>query len=316
MRMATAYKIAAAVLLFGLLLGCKQETKEESWQLAEAIPPAPSEKCLSPNSREEALFDAAAQVIELTEPGTINALNIGAEEFFGNALYRQSGPRGVPVCIPHSSIRRVANVFAKRDGFGPGGLSEYQLSLASKLPSRSAGVVQRVAEVAFSPEVYPSSIMRFTDMRPFARTVLASFGNDAVPYASKAYLEISMENSMGTGAAQIAAAGGHPDALPRIRRMIEKSLASTPANQPIPRDIRNRLYELAWSLYYAGTESGQSNIDLLHKIMSRKVEAWAPPFGSVSADPKKLCDLLVRIDGEQSAERYKYCIDKDHPFEQ
>lgn len=60
---------------------------------------------------------------------------------------------------------------------------------------------------------------------------------------------------MGTGAAQIAAAGRHPDALRKIDLLMREILDRSGADKPIAWQNRNRLYELAYGLAFGGDEA-------------------------------------------------------------
>jgi len=126
---------------------------------------------------------------------------------------------------------------------------------------------------------------------------------------------MSIQSAMGTGASQVAAAAGHPDALPRVAQMMEEAISAVPVNRAIPRDKRNRLYELAWAIYYSG-DAGKRYTKPIHEIMHRKVESWAPPFGMVELSPKRLCEVLRRIEGDGSIQQYAFCTDDGVPLEQ
>jgi hypothetical protein len=202
-----------------------------------------------------------------------------------------------------------------RKGLGKGRLVEYQLELAFRLPARNTNVVEAVGKSAFSSQVQESDIFKQRDIRPYARTVLASFGRDAQAFQALAYEQMSMEDSMGTGAAQVAAATRHPGALPRIERMMEEALAGVPVDGVVPRAVRDRLYELAWAIYFAG-DAGKAHTKPIHLMMHRKVQSLAPPFGMVELRPKRLCNILAGIEGAESLKPYAFCLDDNVPFEQ
>jgi hypothetical protein len=194
-------------------------------------------------------------------------------------------------------------------------LVEYQLELAARLPVRSGHVVEAVGKSAFSPQIQESDVFKQRDIRPYARTILASFGREAKAFQALAYEQMSIDDSMGTGAAQVAAATGHPEALSRIERMMQDALTAIPPDEVVPRARRDRLYELAWAIYFAG-EQGKSRTKPIHAMMQRKVQSWAPPFGMVELRPKRLCGVLARIEGPASLRRYAFCVDEKVPFEQ
>ena len=268
----------------------------EKWEYADAFPPFRFGTCVVPTERERALFTLAAIAIELVGADDINWMDIGAQKFLAGGQSRTVSDRRMAVCEPDEILKRVSEAFTARQGFGKGRLVEYQLSLASKLPNPSSHIVEAVGQSAFNPQVQPSDTFHFRDIRPFARSVLAVFGVQAKNYGAIAYDQMSMATPMGTGAAQVAAAVRHPNALPRIEQMMEEALTAVPADKAIPRNTRDRLYELAWALYFAGDE-GKKYTTPIHKIMGRKVESWAPPFGMVESRPKRLCTFLSWLYG-------------------
>ena len=288
---------------------------EQKWELVAALPTFASSECVAPTSHERSLFELAADAIAMVDSNSSNWLDVGAQRFLARTQYRDEGASTVVVCIPEDVLMRVSDALTSRKGFGKFRLSEYQLELSSKLPDRSAYVVEAVAASAFNANVQPSEVFSLHDIRPYARTVLAGFGSSASRFGSLAFEQMSIETSMGTGAAQVAAAAGHPQALPRIERMMDEAIAAVPAGQPIPRETRNRLYELSWAIYFAG-DSGKKYARPIHSLMRRRVQSWAPPFGMVDLQPKRLCEVLRRIEGEGAVRAYGFCGDEKIPFDQ
>ncbi len=238
-----------------------------------------------------------------------NALDIGAQKLLGNGLYRRVGGKSFPLCESGSVLARVSQALERRGGLGKGRAVEYQLALAARLPHPPQSIVKDVAKVAFAESGQQSEIFNDLDIRPYARAVLASFGAPTREYSEVAIREMSTESSMGTGAAQVAAAAGHPDALPWVARSIQKELEAAPAGSPIPWSKRNRLYELAWAIAYAG-ENGKPYLNSIEAIMRRKVESKAFPFGMVSHDPKQLCRVLEYVADREALQTYSYCTDE------
>jgi hypothetical protein len=275
------------------------------WTLAAALPfgtvgslsaHSRARVCVEANPPEHEVFEKAAALYEdASADGNLQTLRIGLEKFFGRDLYR--GPLGdvVAVCPPDDVYRRLAAPLSE------GGLNyrwtEYNLSLASKLPNPSPAIVDAVARSAFNAQPQESEFFKLQDVRPQARMVLATFGRDASAYSDKAYNEMSAADSMGTGAAQIAAATGHDGALDRIKSMMEKLLASVPRDKPIPHDTKLRLYELSYAIFFAGA-GAKDYVAPINKLMRRKVASLAPPFGMVEHTPTRLCDLVARLEAQ------------------
>jgi hypothetical protein len=273
-----------------------------------------SNSCVAADPGEQELLELSAAAIEhgtISEP---NALDIGAQRLLGHGLYRRVGNEYYPVCVSNQIVERVSQAFAKRHGMGGGRLVEYQLALAASLPHPDDSVVDAVARVAFADSAQQSEVFNDLDIRPYARAVLASFGDASRKYSAVAFREMSDASPMGTGAAQVAAAAGHPDVLPWVKKRIDKKLSSISARKAIPWEQRNRLYELAWAIAYAG-ESGRKYAPSIEAIMHRQVESKAFPFGMIPLNPKLLCRALERTSGRRALERYSYCTD-DSPYEQ
>jgi hypothetical protein len=291
------------------------QSASAKWELADALPPFAPSICVSPNARERSLLDLAASAIEQVGEDNPNWLDIGAQKYLARHQFRNEGGRRVAVCTPDEILRRVAAAFDVRKGLGKGRLVEYQLELAARLPVRNRYIVEAVGKSAFSSQVQESDIFKQRDIRPYARTVLASFGGEAKAFQTLAYEQMSIEDSLGTGAAQVAAATGHPSALPRIERMMQDALRALPAEKVVPRGRRDRLYELAWAIHFSG-DAGKAHTKPIHTMMQRKVQSWAPPFGMVELRPKRLCGVLARIEGADSVKPYGFCLDEKVPFEQ
>lgn len=206
---------------------------------------------------------------------------------------------------------------AKHNMWRGGRQVEYGLALASRIGEGRPEIIKAVAAVAFNEQPQESETLSNEDIRPFARTVLAGFGRQVAFFGDTAFALISSENSLGTGAARVAAAAGHPDALRKITSLMSELLSSIPADQAIPWDKRNRLYELAYAISFAG-EPGRDHLEPILELMKRKVQSWAPPFGMVELSPKRMCDVLRRISTEKPErnESYPYCLNDEQPYEQ
>ena len=306
-----------AFLATFLLSACAQQKEDpKKWTYKDALlitgrNPHP---CLTVDRPELELLTLAVSVIELENSAQSGWLDIGAQKLLGNGIYRKVDNDFHPVCLPHDLLLRTAAGLERRGGLGKSRLEEYQLALAAKLPYPSQTIVANVASSAFANIRQPSEFFPDEDIRPYARAVLASFGRLAADYAAMAYQQIEGDTPMGTGAAQVAAAGGHPEALQKVVALINSILKSIPPDRAIPRNARNRLYELAWAIVFSG-EAGRPLVNEIYKIMDRGVESWAPPFGMVVINPKNLCKALEHLGDKDGLRRYAYCSDNT-PYEQ
>ena len=279
--------------------------------LAQAIPGQGADAfipCVAPNANEQVMLGLAAKAMEMDQDHGINPLDIGAQRLLADPIFGHAGStQDDIVCVPTEILSRVSDVLAKRHGFA-GRLVEYQLNLARKLPPGNSYVIDSVGNAAFSNVKQPSELFPGTDIRPYARTVLASFGRAASKFGSIAYKEMSDTTSLGTGAAQVAAATGQPQALAKIATMMEAILSSVPQNRSIPDEKRIRILELSWAIYFAG-DAGKAYTKPMHDAMRRKYQSSAPPFGTLELPPYDLCPLLANIESEAAMRRYDFCRD-------
>jgi hypothetical protein len=262
--------------------------------------------CADATSSEREILQQVASLYEANadDPNMLS-LQIGLEKFLGHDLYRGPAGKGVFVCAPEDIYRGVGD-FLSSKGF-KGRLVEYQLNLAAKLPNPGKLIIGQVGNFAFNPTQQESAIVKGEDIRPAARMVLATFGKEANAFSEQAYKEMSADDSLGTGAAQVAAATGHPGTLDRIQSLMEGLLSSVPPEKPIPYEMKFRLYELAYAIYFTGPEA-KNHLAPIRNLMARKVQSWAPPFGMLELPPTSLCDLVARIeDGAMNA--YPICTD-------
>lgn len=306
-----------AFLATFLLSGCSQQKEDpKKWTYKDAlvITSRNPHPCLTADTPELKLLTIAVSVIELENTAQSGWLDIGAQKLLGNGIYRKVNNDFHPVCLPHHLLLLAAAGLERRGGFGKTHIEEYQLALAVKLPHPSRAIVANVASSAFADIHQPSEVFPDEDIRPYARAILASFGRLSADYAAIAYQQIDGDTPMGTGAAQVAAAGGHPQALQKVVVLINALLKSIPPDRAIPRNVRNRLYELAWAIVFSG-EAGRPLVNEIYKIMDRGVESWAPPFGLVRSNPKNLCKALEHLGDKDGLRRYAYCGDNT-PYEQ
>jgi hypothetical protein len=284
-------------------------------ELSRAEPSNLRGACEQPTERESKILQTAADAIALDEAPVSNSLTIGGQKLLGYGLVR-SGLRTSPrVCTPQAIFAQVGAVLNAPHGLGGGQLVEYQLQLAVQLPNPSDFVIDQVGRSAFNSHKQHSEIFPRQDIRPLARSALASFGKRASAFRQRALEEMSIDSALGTGAAQVAAAVGDPTALPRIVEMFDSLLNSVPPNAAIPLNKRDRLLELAWAIYFAG-DASRSASKSIHKVMLRKVESRAPPFGIVEISPKRFCRVLELIEGQPAIAQYSYCLGTTTPYEQ
>jgi hypothetical protein len=191
----------------------------------------------------------------------------------------------------------------RRGAFDMPFLYEAEIALAERLGPRDSRIVDAVAHSAFLEHEIPSNGLRI-DLRPYARLALAEFGPAAKPWAQQAVLQLSSDDAMGTGAAQIAVGAGESSSFRRVQELMQRILDETPATAPIPRTSRNRLYELAFALGMAGKDA-EPYAGPMVELLNRQVESAAPPFGLISMPPARMCPVALRLGGMAAAATLK-----------
>lgn len=219
------------------------------------------------------------------------------------------------LCPPPGTFERVSAALSRSPELFAGKLQKYQIDLAARLPSPSQAIVAAIGRAAFDNRPLNNEDLDPIDLRALARSTLASFGPKAEAYADQALAQMSDVNPLGTGAAQVAAATRPDEALPRISAFIQARLARVPLDGPIPWNLKNRLYELAYAISVAGP-GRRGHVASIEAIMRRKVESWAPPFGMVQLHPKRLCRTLASVAGEDRAAAFDYCRHPKASFDQ
>jgi hypothetical protein len=282
---------------------------DAKWELADALPDwLPGRRaCVIADEQERRVFELAVSSLELASgDGSPGFLQLGAKRQLAAGVYRRDGKESIPVFFPEDIYDRASNSVSLQKEIKYR-LVDYELKLFARLPKRNPNIVKAVGQSAFNNTPQESDLFRSRDIRPYARTVLAAFGKEATDFSAIAYQQMSAADSLGTGAAQVAAASGHPDALPRIRKMMEDLIASVPADKALPYAVRNRLYELSYAIYFSG-EGAKEYAAPIKAIMTRTVQSWAPPFGMVEIRPKRMCRLLEHIEGPAAIQGYDFCL--------
>lgn len=275
--------------------------------------------CRAPTAEERVQDGAALEVLRDFRADQIGLLGWRAVEHFSQPWRRFRARVDVQAprpCLEAELLPAIAEAAVRGGAFDSPTLYDAPIALAEQLGPTHPQIVQSIARTAFADHLVPSDILR-TDLRPYARLVLAEFGPAARPYGRQAFAQISARDSMGTGAAQIAVAAGQPEALDRVRQLMNGLLAQTPPDKPIPRLTRNRLYELAFALGMAGPAAEPYSGPLL-QLLDRQVQSFAPPFGLLDLPPTRMCPVAKHIGGAvaAAAARRPYCQGELRTLEQ
>jgi hypothetical protein len=196
-------------------------------------------------------------------------------------------------CFPEPMKNRLAEATLRAGVWGYGWPGLTRLAVAQQLGPRDPKIIEDVARAAFHSA--PLDHQGSTDIRPHARAVLASFGAAAAPWREPALKLMNSEDSLGTGAAQVAAASRDPAAVSAVAGLLSQGLKAGPG-KVIKRERAQRLVELGYALGAAG-ETAQPWVGSLIELLNRDVESLAPPFGVIERPPNEICRALNRIGG-------------------
>lgn len=178
--------------------------------------------------------------------------------------------------------------------WGLPGLS--RLALANELGPRDAAIVQDVARAAFLNR--PIEEAPFSDIRPMARSILASFGSAAGPWRAEALSAMNADDQLGTSAAQVAGASGEPEAIDRVASLMKSAYGNAPPTGPIASEQGQRLVELSLALGVAG-EKAREHVPILVTFLGRDVLKGSH-FGMLELPPTDVCRALRAISGPEA----------------
>ena len=199
-------------------------------------------------------------------------------------------------CLSDEFKQRVADATLNAGAWDYGLAGSARLRLAGQLGGRDPKIVEDVAEVAFYPD--PVAGVASSDIRPEARSVLASFGQIAAPWREPAMKLMHARDSLGTSAAQVAAASRDPEAVRAVADMLHRELQDV-GRKPIARKRAGQLVELAYALGAAG-HVARPYIGTLVELLARDIESAAPPFGIIERPPNEVCRAIQQIGGEEA----------------
>ena len=212
------------------------------------------------------------------------------------------------LCPPARLAERLARAAHNTQVFSEHGkLDQHGLQLARAVGPRSPLIVRAVANTAFSEHVVPDN-GDLSDLRPFARLILAEFGSAAAPWEKQAERETSLDSELGVGAAQIVGATGNPAGLARIEQLMMKRLDRHSKGEVVGVMERDRLYGLAYALGMAGQKAAPYTSALID-LMNRKVSKGGVAPARILVHPRRMCWVADRIGGRAAevANTKSYC---------
>lgn len=283
-----AYVAAAALLVSGCT---DPDGSKPATIVAGAVAALPDPKCRPMTAADRRRAELALQVMsDFPRSAPIFA---GAMEVFGRP---QNLDERLRYCVSSDLRDEVARrtTAASVWGWGLPGLT--RLELARELGPRDPSIVQDVANAAFVGR--PIEEPPFADIRPVARSVLASFGVAAKPWRQQALSAMNDQDALGTSAAQVAGASGDPEAVDRVGALFRKALRSAPTGEAVPVEKGERLVELSYALGVAGPQA-RNHVSALVEFLNRDVEKGSH-FGTLELPPKEVCRALQAIGGAEA----------------
>lgn len=282
-----AVALASLVSSTFMLAGC--EKPREDWRSAEsAYHVAYFEDCTPQSEDQREVTRISLRVLE-KDTATSEMYRAAALGFMKSDNHR---------CHDKDIDRKAAKLLVE-SGFFPRRIKDPRmLSVAHRLAEYDDRIVSMLEQIAFAPK--PIENGTSTDIRPRARSILASFGADiAGKWKDRAIREMGSVDALGTGAAQIAAASAEADAVAAVAKLLEDQLP------PDPRTVlrlpeNQRIIELAYALG-AAREAATPYLPLLQRLMTMKVEVNTQTVGRVEVTPLEVCRAFLRIGSEGKA---------------
>ncbi len=308
-----ALGITIGVVLMLSLSGLVDSFPSRSYAppIAQSLKPVPTWvnqlNCVEPNIETKAQIDLALEILEKTEH--VSHITIGAYKYLARRPFQDTKSGTASVCsLDRTTQREILSALRRRNYFRGAIVHLNPILVLRRLGPFDADIQAMLERTAFAENavgrpsaaeapryVHPNEF----DLRPLARSTLAEFGSISAELADRAMAEIDT-TTLGTSAAQLAVAGNAEGALEKTERIFSNLLEEHQG--AIPRDIRDRMYELAYAISYGG-DASQKHLSPIIGLLDRKILSAAPPFGLVELSPARMCDVLEHIGGEIAAER-------------
>ena len=286
--------VLACGVLLALLSACGRGADRESYSTKlNALEFLPDRPCV-PMTPSQA--NRAALALEILGSFSRHAsIYRGAMDVFGRPRDAEDFFPGEIYCVSEGDKEKIARLTVKADAWrGLVGMS--QLKLAFQLGPRDPVIVQAVGNLAFEDRPIEESI--FEDIRPLARSVLASFGTVAGPWREQALAQMAADDSLGTSAAQVAAASGDPEAIRQVAALLEATVDAEPPDEAIGMAATPRVTELAFALG-AARAAARPHAPMIVRLLNRDFTIGSH-FGALELAPTSMCRVLRAIGGPEA----------------
>ena len=109
---------------------------------------------------------------------------------------------------------------------------------------------------------------------------------------------MSGKDSLGTSAAQVAAASGDPEAIRQVAALLQKAVEAEPADEAIGIKQGVRIRELAFALG-AAREHARPYVPMVIELLNRNFTIGSH-FGALELAPTSMCRVLAAIGGREA----------------
>lgn len=219
----------------------------------------------------------------------------GAVDVFGHPRDAEDFSSREVYCVSETDKNTVARLTVSADAWR-GLVGKSKLHLAFQLGPRDPVIVESVGRHAFFERPIQEHI--FEDTRVLARSVLASYGTQARPWLGEAMRQMSADDSLGTSAAQVAAASGDPRAIRQVAALLRRTVDAEPQDQAISIKAGGRITELAFALG-AAREHARPYTPLVIELLDRDFTIGSH-FGALELAPTSMCRVLSAIGGDDA----------------
>ena len=249
--------------------------------------------CRPPDEIERRRDQLALQMLETFRPDDSASFLRGAMMvYFAHASTARRGEKE-RVCPPIYLYADVASAAISAGLFDSQPLGPDAIALAHQIGAQNPRMIDAVIQTAFFPQRIATS--NSPDLRLDARVVLADLCRLNPGLTTPALQQMSSETQSGRLAARVVIACGNQEALVVVSGWMQQLLDSA-GKSVIEQSKTDALFDLAYALETAGAKA-QPYSGPISALLDRKIQVWAPPFGTIDGSPIAMCAVAEQIGG-------------------